>query len=255
MKQAILLVLLHLFMGVTYAQTAFKRLTLSVGKGSEIAIITGNASVDIQGYDGDYIVVEHAPARQKTTSLQDGLTEVALNNRGEEDSVITYTAVEKNNLFKINITSNWKHLSIKIPNTTSLFSIQSTTLMPEAELRIENLMCPFSVDVSMKTISITNVSGPFAVKSYSGKVILKNISWKPNVRWTSSPFPYVIRSKNSDIDIHFPDSLKADFSLRTVSGQIFSGLPITPDLKLNGGGIKILIETDNGNIFLRKSVN
>jgi DUF4097 and DUF4098 domain-containing protein YvlB len=75
-----------------------------------------------------------------------------------------------------------------------------------------------------------------------------------------------INTINGEIDMFVTNDLKADLSLKTINGTMFTDLDMefsqtrdnlckvggNVDTKLNGGGQKINLETINGTIYLRK---
>ena len=85
----------------------------------------------------------------------------------------------------------------------------------------------------------------------------------------SQQAPISISSVNGELDITIPSNTKADLVLSTFSGDIFTDMDIEFDKKskeglsiiggnkikgtLNGGGVDILLNTINDNIYLRKA--
>lgn len=79
--------------------------------------------------------------------------------------------------------------------------------------------------------------------------------------------PLDINTINGEIDLFITDNLKADLSLRTINGTMFTDLDIeisqsknnlckvggNVDTKLNGGGNEINLATINGTIYIRRA--
>ncbi len=76
-----------------------------------------------------------------------------------------------------------------------------------------------------------------------------------------------INTISGDIDLSIPEDMKADLSMSTISGTLYSNLEVeftdkhsrmhhiggNIDTELNGGGVDIDLETISGNIYLRKT--
>lgn len=76
-----------------------------------------------------------------------------------------------------------------------------------------------------------------------------------------------VKTISGDIDLHVDEKIKADLSMSTISGSLYSNLDVNfnnrhanmyhvggnVNAELNGGGIDIELETISGNIYLRKA--
>jgi len=79
--------------------------------------------------------------------------------------------------------------------------------------------------------------------------------------------PMDIRTINGEIDLYLDSNHKADLSMSTINGTMYTNLDLefisnknnickiggNVDTKLNGGGVDIELETINGTIYLRNS--
>jgi hypothetical protein len=139
-------------------------------------------------------------------------------------------------------------------------------------------------------INVTGVDGELDINDVNGEVTLKNISGSAVAHALNGKVlvtfnridpqkPMAFSSLNGTIDVTFPADLKANISLRTDNGEVFSDFdvklqPIAPQTveddhakggkfrvkiektvrgTINGGGQEIQFKNFNGNIYLRKA--
>jgi len=140
-------------------------------------------------------------------------------------------------------------------------------------------------------ISVTGVDGEFDINNVNGEVDLKNIGGSAVAHALNGHVvatfnridptkQMAFSSLNGDIDVTFPADLKANVSLRTDNGEVYSDFdvkvqPNTPQQTveddrsrggkyrvkvdknvrgtINGGGQEIQFKNFNGNIYIRKA--
>jgi DUF4097 and DUF4098 domain-containing protein YvlB len=155
---------------------------------------------------------------------------------------------------------------------------------------------PVHTSVSLHSVNdgnilVTGVDGEFDVNNVNGEVDLKNIggsvvahALNGHVVATFNRIdpqkPMAFSSLNGDIDVTFPADLKANVSLRTDNGEVYSDFdvrvqPSAPQQTveddrgkggkykvkidknvrgtINGGGQEIQFKNFNGNIYIRKA--
>ena len=155
---------------------------------------------------------------------------------------------------------------------------------------------PTHTSVSLHTVNdgnilVTGVDGDLDVNNVNGEVDLKNIggsvvahALNGHVIATFNRIdpqkPMAFSSLNGDIDVTFPADLKANVSMRTDNGEVYSDfdvkvLPNTPQQTvednrgkggkyklnvdknvrgtINGGGQEIQFKNFNGNIYIRRA--
>jgi DUF4097 and DUF4098 domain-containing protein YvlB len=155
---------------------------------------------------------------------------------------------------------------------------------------------PIHTSVSLHTVNdgnilVTGVDGELDVNDVNGEVDLKNIggsvvahALNGHVIATFNRIdpqkPMAFSSLNGDIDVTFPADLKANVSLRTDNGEVYSDFdlkvqPTAPQQTveddrgkggkykvkidknvrgtINGGGQEIQFKNFNGNIYIRKA--
>ena len=155
---------------------------------------------------------------------------------------------------------------------------------------------PIHTSVSLHSVNdgnilVTGVDGEFDVNNVNGEVDLKNIggsvvahALNGHVVATFNRIdpqkPMAFSSLNGDIDVTFPADLKANVSLRTDNGEVYSDFdvkvqPTAPQQTvednrgkggkykvqidknvrgtINGGGQEIQFKNFNGNIYIRRA--
>ena len=155
---------------------------------------------------------------------------------------------------------------------------------------------PTHTSVSLHTVNdgnivVSGVDGELDINDVNGEVDLKNISGSvvahalnghvvATFNRIDSQKPMAFSSLNGDIDVTFPADLKANVSLRTDNGEVYSDFdvkvqPTTPQQTvednrgkggkyrvkidknvrgtINGGGQDIQFKNFNGNIYIRKA--
>ena len=274
MNKIILLAFAGLISANAYCQRSNTNvLKLAVDKTKHFAINTSNASIDIEGYDGDELIVEAITNKEPAPVPPDaaGLTKIPFAMRPAEDNVINYKQIDQTSfLNQISITTKCNYLHIKVPNNIILFSINSQNTRYANYITFSNYKGAFQLEGSASTANISKVTGPFKVSIRAESLSIKDVSWSANAAWPFDPSklnltsPYMIRSTlNSypNIDITVPADLKAGLFLTSREGNVYSNLPLSGDVNItnaykpilmNGGGVKIEIDGGNGNIYLRK---
>lgn len=159
-----------------------------------------------------------------------------------------------------------------------------------------NITVPIHTSLSLKSvndgsITVTGVDGELDVDNVNGPVTLKNISGSAVAHALNSKVlvtfvrvnpqkPMAFSSLNGDIDVTFPPDLKANVSMRTDNGEVFSDFDVqlqaaaphetvednraqggkyrvrvdkTVRGTINGGGQDIQFKDFNGNIYIRKA--
>jgi hypothetical protein len=256
MRKFIFLVSCILFFGMVNAQNTTNTIRISVrNMNKHIAVSAWDCSVDVEGYDGDDLIIEaDSLVRQNIIPGEAaGLRLIPISKLPEKNDELGYKVLpETNFLYQISITGRLKHLRIRVPNNLSIFSILLNSLLPDVKLSVKNLKGYFQIEGMVPIIEVSKVAGPFSISEGIGKITLSDIQWDPLAVSKFSPYPYKITSKIADIDVSLPENLKANLWLQSAYGRTFTDLNLKPGLVMNGGGIGIYIETTNGNIYLRK---
>jgi DUF4097 and DUF4098 domain-containing protein YvlB len=159
-------------------------------------------------------------------------------------------------------------LEIQVPAGSRL----SVSTVNGGEIEIENIDGEIEASNTNGGIRIRNVKGPVSATTVNGSVLVV-------FRGSMAQSPMAFSTLNGDIDVSFPASLKADVTMRSDNGEIFSDFDIVLGSKparveeekgkgryrvvmaremtgkIAGGGPEILLKTFNGDILLRRAQN
>jgi Putative adhesin len=255
----------------------------------EVGLVTG--SIKIIGYAGKGVVIDAVAVdkndgndrrddRNRLNNLSTK-TNHTINGKGKSSMDVTgmkkistsdgfeLTAKEKNNTIqvgvdKVNMTIN---LTIKVPQKTSL----KVSTINDGDISVENVH---------GNLEISNINGSIKMKNIGGSVIANTINEDIIVNFTevTPNTPMAFTTLNGNVDITFPQTLKANVKLKTDEGDILSDFDIDIDKtaskinyssdkekglykikkedwtlgKINGGGAEIMMKTMNGDVIIRK---
>lgn len=226
-----------------------------------------NGGITVKTYEGKEVVVEARLRSRDNSRSEGGPKRLAISTTG-------LSVEEENNEININ-TDSYMHpidVTVSVPAHTSL------------KLRA----------VNDGDIVVTGVDGELDVDDVNGSVTLNNISGSAVAHALNghlhATFTKVDRQKamafsslNGDIDVTFPADLKANVSIRSDQGDVFSDFDVqlaTPALSqpvvednrgkggkyrvkidktvhgtINGGGPEIQFRNFQGQIYIRKAGN
>jgi hypothetical protein len=284
MKKIILILLFISGYSLGFAQTSSFRVKLYRAD-EPVYFRLEQTSADIEGYDGDEITVEtvaSAPAIPPPAAA--GLKQIDIPGRAKEDLIMRPRMQEDESAMRISIPpGNYRHLLIKVPRTALIF-VQILTNFVDGRVRVNDVN---SIDLegAVQFVEVNNVSN-FVVETgeswrgtrFTGKVKVSNI------RWTNDPVVInghpghrtcIIKTVNSDIELSVSDESKTNIILSAMYSQAYSNLRTdainSPDedirefkrilggsplrlrtLKLGGGGVNTIINSDYGNVFIKK---
>ncbi len=161
------------------------------------------------------------------------------------------------------------------PATRSSEDAEYTILIPKDLIVKIDYSGPFAEDVVVKNligeVEIKTLNGDIDLFDITGPTAISSINGDINCTFSevNQQAPISISSVNGELDISIPSNTKADLVLSSFSGDIFTDIDIEFDKKskeglsiiggnkikgkLNGGGVDILLNTINDNIYLRKA--
>ena len=126
-------------------------------------------------------------------------------------------------------------------------------------LTIEGFSSEIDANTGVGSINIKNVTGPINAHTNVGSINIDVVS-------VSQSSPIFISSNVSEIDVSIPYNTRASLELKT-RGTVYTNFDILAPLKkglrnvggaktitdnINGGGVKITLRSNLGNIYLRK---
>jgi hypothetical protein len=223
-----------------------------------------NGGITVKGYDGKEVVVE-AHVRNRDNSR---------NERGPKRLAISTTGLsveEENNEVNIN-TESYMHpidVSVSVPVHTSL----KLRAVNDGDIVVTGVDGELDVDDINGAVTLNNVSGSVVAHALNGHVHATLVRVEPQKAMAFS-------SLNGDIDVTFPADLKANVSIRSDQGDVFSDFdvqlkatasqPVVEDSRgkggkyrvkidktvhgtINGGGPEIQFRNFQGQIYIRKA--
>lgn len=225
-----------------------------------------SGSITVKGADVREVVVE-AKVRGREDSGREGkegmkhipMTSTGLNIEAENNQVRVSTDSYQRTI----------DLTITVPTHTSL-SLHSVN---------DGNIVVSGVDGEL---DINNVNGEVDLKNIGGSVVAHALNGHVLVTFNrvDPQKPMAFSSLNGDIDVTFPADLKANVSLRTDNGEVYSDFDVkvqatapqqtvednrgkggkyrvkidkTVKGTINGGGQEIQFKNFNGNIYIRKA--
>jgi DUF4097 and DUF4098 domain-containing protein YvlB len=226
-----------------------------------------NGGITVKAYDGKEVVVEaHARNRDR-----DGDSDRSASNM--KRIIVSSTGLsveEENNEVRINTDSYMRtvDLTISVPVHTSL----KLNAVNSGDIVVTGVDGELDVNDVNGSVTLNNVSGSAVGHALNGRVLVTftRINQKP----------MAFSSLNGDIDVTFPADLKANLSLKSDRGEIFSDFDVqvqasapqqtvedgrghggkyrvkidkTVHGTINGGGPELQFTNFNGSIYIRKA--
>jgi Putative adhesin len=256
--------------GQGQTQTGGDRIPVTLSDPSRPARIKAgliNGGITVKAYEGKEVVVE-ARARNRESSRSEG---------GPKRLAIPLTTglsvEEENNEVNVN-TDSYMHpidLAISVPVHTSL----KLSAVNDGDIVVTGVDGELDVDDVNGSVTLNNVSGSAVAHALNGHLHATFTRVDPQKAMAFS-------SLNGDIDVTFPADLKANVSIRSDRGDVFSDFDVQlraaasqPEVEesrghggkyrvkidktvhgtINGGGPEIQFTNFQGQIYIRKAGN
>jgi hypothetical protein len=224
-------------------------------------------SISVKGYAGKEVVVD-ARAREVESH---GRREVSGMKRIPNQST-GLTIEEDGNVVSISTGALERpvDINLQVPLRTNL----DLKTINEGDIKVEQVQGELEVNDINGAVSLVQVSGSAVAHALNGDVKVTFSGIEPNK-------PMSFSSLNGDIDVTFPPDVRANASMKSDNGEIFSDFelkldssqpqPVSEESKgkggkyrikidrttrgtINGGGPEMQFKTFNGDIYLRRSV-
>jgi hypothetical protein len=236
----------------------------------KVYLISG--SISIKGYEGKEVLVDakqfydevqeqkHSRAPQAEMKGLKKIPNLSSSLRIDEES----------NVISISEGLSFRRLDlvIQVPNHTNL----KLKTINSGDIKAEQVQGEIEVNNINGGVTLTRVSGSVVAHALNGQVKVNLIGVQPGN-------PMSFSSLNGNIDVSLPQDIKANLSIKSDNGDIFSDFdinfvtkaihPISEESKeknvkyriksdrtmrgtINGGGPEIQFKTFNGNIYIRK---
>lgn len=228
---------------------------------NKIVITASHGNLKISGHDGNEVRIKgenveknNVPERAK------GLR--SLYNSAEDNTGLGLSVVQEGNVLKILKASRHdNNYELEVPRNVAI-TIEQVN-WGGSNIEMSELNGELEIKSTSGDITLKNISGPIVANSVSGNLVADFNILKPGK-------PSSISLVSGDIDISMPADSKADFKLKSVSGEIYTDLDIVSNKdkensnlrqigggyaikgSTNGGGTELSLNTVSGNIFIRK---
>ncbi len=223
-----------------------------------------NGSITVKGYDGKEVVVEARARNRETSRSESNPKRIAISSTG-------LSVEEENNDVRIGTDSYMRavDLTISVPVHTSL----KLRAVNDGDITVTGVEGELDVDDINGSVTLNNVSGSAVAHALNGRLLATFTRVNPQK-------PMAFSSLNGDIDVTFPADLKANVSIRSDRGDVFSDFdvqlqaasaqPVVEDGrgkggkyrvkidktvhgKINGGGPEFQFTNFQGQIYIRKA--
>jgi hypothetical protein len=225
-----------------------------------------NGGITVKGYEGKEVVVEARVRNRENSRNEGGPKRLAISTTG-------LSVEEENNEVNIN-TESYMHaidVTVSVPVHTSL----RLRAVNDGDIVVTGVDGELDVDDINGAVTLNNVSGSVVAHALNGHVHATLTKVDPQKAMAFS-------SLNGDIDVTFPADLKANVSIRSDQGDVFSDFdvqlqatapqPVVEDSRrhggkyrvkidktvrgtINGGGPEIQFRNFQGKIYIRKAGN
>jgi DUF4097 and DUF4098 domain-containing protein YvlB len=225
-----------------------------------------NGGITVKAYEGKEVVVEARVRNRENSHNEGGPKRLAISSTG-------LSVEEENNEVNINTESYSRAIdvSVSVPVHTSL----KLRAVNDGDIAVTGVDGELDVDDINGAVTLNNVSGSVVAHALNGHVYATMTRVSPQKAMAFS-------SLNGDIDVTFPADLKANVSIRSDQGDVFSDFdvqlqataaqPVVEDSRgkggkyrvkidktvrgtINGGGPEIQFRNFQGKIYIRKAGN
>jgi len=224
-----------------------------------------NGGITVKGYPGKEVIVEARARNQESEKPgSGGLRRLNIFRTG-------LTVEEENNEVRIGTDSHMRaiDLVISVPVRTSL----KLNTVNDGDIVVTDVDGEMDVNDVNGSITLKNVSGSTVAHALNGRLLATFVKVNPQK-------PMAFSSLNGDIDVTFPQDLKATLSIRSDRGDVFSDFDVqlqaagppqtvqdgsrkggkyrvkidkTVHGTINGGGQEIQFTNFEGAIYIRKA--
>jgi DUF4097 and DUF4098 domain-containing protein YvlB len=267
---AIILLLQWCWLGHAQAESPTapaERIAVPLSDSSRPAVVKASlvtGGINVKGYDGKEVVVEARTHGSEGSDKHGNMTRIPLTATG-------LSVEEENNRVHVAVGSPHRgvELSITVPLRTSLI----LKTVNGGDISVTGVDGELDVDNVNGSVTLSNVSGTVVAHALNGRVLV-------NFNRINREKPMAFSSLNGDIDVTFPADLKANVTLSSDNGEVYSDFqvqlqtrasqPIVEDSRgrdgkyrvrldksirgtINGGGQEMQFKNFQGNIYIRKA--
>jgi DUF4097 and DUF4098 domain-containing protein YvlB len=223
-----------------------------------------NGGITVKGYDGKEVIVEARARNEEREGASNGLKRLNISTTG-------LSIEEENNDVRVSTESYARtiDLTITVPTHTSV-KLRSVN---DGDITVTGVDGDLDVDDINGSVTLTDVSGSAVAHALNGHVHATFVKVNPQK-------PMAFSSLNGDIDVTFPADVKANVSIKSDRGDVFSDFDVqlqasapqqvvedgrnhggkyrvkidkTVHGTINGGGPEYQFTNFQGQIYIRKA--
>src|SRR6266705_5253965 len=185
-----------------------------------------NGGITVKGYDGKEVVVEARARNRESARSNSNMKRIIVSSTG-------LSVEEENNQVRINTDSYMRpiDLTISVPVHSSL----KLSAVNDGNIVVTGVDGELEVNDVNGAVTLTNVSGNAVAHALNGRLLATFSRVNPQK-------PMAFSSLNGDIDVTFPADLKANLSLKSDRGEIFSDF----DVQVQASAPQQIVEDGRG---------
>lgn len=214
--------------------------------------------VEIEGTTGSEIIITTTDRSREKDDRASGLK--AISSMGLEDNTgLGLSAVENNGVIEVNsISRNTdSRYIIKVPRNVGVKYSHNSPY--GSDVKISNLESELELTSLHNDVILENVTGPATINTVHGDIdaIFSTLN---------QDSPTSIASVHGHLDVSLPANSKANLTIKTTWGEIFTDMDIQMDVNkdmrkissqtvngtIGGGGVALMLSSTHNNIYLRK---
>lgn len=215
------------------------------------------SEVTVEGYDGDELVIR-GNGFEEPPKMAQGLRPVYNTAQDNTQIGLSVTPGTGNTLRIVKASRKEATYTIRVPRRTAV--VFTETNWGSGDLVIRDVEGGIEASLKSGDMKLLNVSGPVVANSISGDVTIRFSNLRPE--------PSSISVVSGDLDVSMPAASKANLTLRSISGEIYTDFDLslnkgvenmnrvggqTVNGTINGGGPAVSLKTISGDIFVRKA--
>ncbi len=254
MKNTLLTILLAILSTALVGQSK----THKVSSSSGTLVVSGLNDVQIEAYDGTEIEFSTSDFDNEVDERASGLRLVNSLGLNDNTGMGLATKEENGQLIVSQISSSCdSEFEIRIPR--SMMVICENTSNSAGDIVVKDVSKEIIISTTYGDVTLSNITGPMAVKSIYGSI-------DASFNEVSQEGSISLESVYDIVDVSIPENAKADVSLRTPYGEIYSNVDIEVETSegmrrvssktvkgtVNGGGVEFYVKASYDNIYLRK---
>ena len=249
------------------AQSGGDRISVNLSDPSRPALVKVslvNGGITVKGYEGKEVIVEARARSHESEKSGGGPKRLNISSTG-------LSVEEENNEVRVGTESYMRAIdvTVTVPSRTSL----KLRAVNDGDIVVTGVDGELDIDDVNGSVTLNNISGSAVAHALNGRLLATFVRVNPQKAMAFS-------SLNGDVDVTFPADLKANVSIRSDRGDVFSDFDVqlqasapqqivednrgkggkyhvkidkTVHGTINGGGPEIQFTNFNGAIYIRKA--